>query len=122
MEVGMPGPNSGASTTGDAWSREPKASSVSDSSESVKSNRNRGRKHNSNSTGQTESTGQQRPPVRTRLPGNARDDLSLVSLSNGSDIKNSSREMMVSPPQGAGMYPPRNRYNVRLPPLAKKQY
>lgn len=122
MDVGMPAPNSQANHSGEVWAKDPRAPLPSDSLESVGSNRSRSRRRSTNSTG-ADNAGQQRPPVRTRNPGSSRDDLSLVSLSNGSDMRNSSsRDMIVTPPHGAGMYPPRNRYNVRLPPLGKRQY
>lgn len=114
-----PGPSSGASTAGDAWSRDPKAPS-GDSYGRAGNKRNR--RHSTNVSSPSDSSGQQRPPMRTGLPGNSRDDLSLISVSNGSDMRSSVSREMLTTPQGAGLYPPRNRYNVRLPPLTKRQY
>lgn len=122
MDVGVAASGSRVSPSGEVWARDPRIP-PSDLSDSVGSNKSRSRRRSTNSTGQSDNSGQQRPPVRTRNPGNSRDDLSLVSISNGSDVRNSSsRDVIVTPPHGAGMYPPRNRYNVRLPPLSKRQY
>ncbi|KAK4313683.1 hypothetical protein Pmani_014972 [Petrolisthes manimaculis] len=100
----------------DVWARDPRAPPPSDSLDSNGVARSRSWRRSSSSN---DGGGQQRPPVRTRIPGSSRDDMSLMSISNGSDMKNS-RDVLVTPPQGAGLYPPRNRYNVRLPPLGKK--
>ena len=43
-----------------------------------------------------------------------KDDLALVSF-------NSSNDRLLTPPHG-GLYPPRNRYTVKLPPLSKRLY
>lgn len=123
--VGQPGPGSGASTGGEAWTRDPKSLTPTDlygsTGNSKSRSRSRNRRHSTSFSAHTDNSGQQRPPVRTHHPSTSRDDLSLISVSNGSDVRGpSSRDMLATPPQGAGMYPPRNRYIVRLPPLTKR--
>lgn len=103
------------------WARDPRSVALSESQGSTTGNNGskRSRRHSTSLSANTDNSGQQRPPMRTHHP--TRDDLSLVSISNGNDFRGpSSRDMITTPPQGAGMYPPRNRYNVRLPPLGKR--
>lgn len=104
------------------WARDPRAASITDSYEKRSHSQAQHRRHSSSGRSDSNS-GQQRPPVRTNIPRNSQDDLSLVNISNGSEVRIPMQDSpMVTPPHGAGMYPPRNRYNVRLPPLSKRQY
>lgn len=110
---------------GQAWSRDPKASS-----DSYNGSKARSRSHSVGHSGSYNSISEgatQRPHKRSiNISSGSRDDLSLVSIS-GDLRSNGSREivardLVTTPPHGAGMYPPRNRYNIRLPPLNKKPF
>ena len=104
------------------WARDPRTMSLSDSfdSQHVKPTKRSGSyvgHHEAPAAVNHRSSLRSNGPITPR----SRDDLSLMSVSNTSDVRYS-RENLSTPPQGAGLYPPRNRYNIRLPPLGKQRY